>query len=155
MADVSGSLDVGSGFGIGSGAARVASAILFLQASTNAMDVFSAVNSSPWTAENFSGDAAKNASVREYVWHGVGLTVFYIMGASILAKSPWPIIGGGITLGYMYWLYNRALARGQQSGSQGWGYSGATPADQAQAHAQEAAAAERIATSTVLWSAAG
>ena len=78
-------LDVGSGFGFGSDAARVGAAILFLQASTNAMDVFSAVNSSPWTAENFGGDQAKSASVREYVWHGIGLTVFYIAGASILA----------------------------------------------------------------------
>ena len=42
-------LDVGSGFGLGSDAARIGAAILFLQASTNAMDVFSAVNSSPWT----------------------------------------------------------------------------------------------------------
>src|SRR6516162_10581117 len=113
-------LDVGSGFGFGSDAARIGAAILFLQASTNAMDVFSAVNSSPWTAENFGGDQLKNESVREYVWHGVGLTVFYIVGASVLAKSAWPLIGGGITLGYMYWLYSRALERGAARGSAGW-----------------------------------
>jgi hypothetical protein len=113
-------LDVGSGFGFGSDAARVGAAILFLQASTNAMDVFSAVNSSPWTAENFGGDQTKNASVREYVWHGVGLTVFYITGAAILARSWWPIVGGGITLVYMWWLYSRALARGAARQSQGW-----------------------------------
>jgi len=113
-------LDVGSGFGLGSDAARVGAAILFLQASTNAMDVFSAVDSSPWTAENFGGDPAKNASVQEYVWHGVGLTVFYVVGASVLARSMWPIIGGGITLAYMYWLYSRALERGQARGSASW-----------------------------------
>ena len=113
-------LDVGSGFGLGSDAARVGAAILFLQASTNAMDVFSAVNSSPWTAENFGGDEHKSASVREYVWHGVGLTIFYVVGASVLARSPWPIIGGGITLAYMYWLYTRALERGAARGSEGW-----------------------------------
>jgi hypothetical protein len=84
------------------------------------MDVFSAVNSSPWTAENFAGDLQKNESVREYVWHGVGLTVFYIVGASVLAKSAWPLIGGGITLVYMYFLYTRALERGAARGSQGW-----------------------------------
>jgi hypothetical protein len=114
-------LDVGSGFGLGSDAARVGAAILFLQASTNAMDVFSAVNSSPWTAENFGGDQAKSASVREYVWHGVGLTVFYIVGASVLARSWWPIFGGGVTLAYMYFLYSRALERGAARQSQGWG----------------------------------
>lgn len=118
-------LDIGSGFGLGSDARRIAAAILFLQASTNSMDVFSAVNSSPWTAESFSGDPVKNASVREYVWHGVGLTVFYITGAAVLAKSWWPIIGGGITLGYMYWLYSRALDRGAARHSTGW--SSATP----------------------------
>jgi hypothetical protein len=122
-------LDVGSGFGLGSDAARIAGAILFLQASTNAMDVFSAVNSSPWTAENFSGDEAKAASVQEYVWHGVGLTIFYVVAASVLAKSPWPVIGGGITLAYMYWLYQRALRRGAARGSTGWGpASSTTPA---------------------------
>ena len=113
-------LSVGSGFGLGSDAARIAAAILFLQASTNAMDVFSAVNSSPWTAENFSGDESKNASVREYVWHGVGLTIFYVVGASVLARSPWPVIGGGITLAYMFWLYRRALERGAARGSSDW-----------------------------------
>jgi hypothetical protein len=128
-------LDVGSGFGLGSDAARVGAAILFLQASTNAMDVFSAVNSSPWTAENFGGDPTKSASVQEYVWHGVGLTVFYVVGASVLAKSAWPIIGGGITLGYMYWLYSRALNRGQARGSVSW-----TPPAQAQAGQASSAA---------------
>ena len=113
-------LNVGSGFSLGSDAARVGAAILFLQASTNAMDVFSAVNSSPWTAENFGGDQAKSASVQEYVWHGVGLTVFYVVGASVLARSPWPIVGGGITLAYMYWLYRRALERGAARQSTGW-----------------------------------
>lgn len=117
-------LDVGAGFGLGSDAARIGAAILFLQASTNAMDVFSAVNSSPWTAENFGGDASKSASVREYVWHGVGLTIFYVVGASVLAKSPWPVVGGGITLAYMYWLYQRALTRGEARQSQGWGPAG-------------------------------
>jgi hypothetical protein len=124
-------LDVGSGFGFGSDAARVGAAILFLQASTNAMDVFSAVNSSPWTAENFGGDQTKNASVREYVWHGIGLTVFYIGGASVLARSWWPVIGGGITLVYMWWLYHRALERGAARQSQGW--SSQTPPRAAQA----------------------
>jgi hypothetical protein len=111
---------VGTGFSLDGGAARVGAAILFLQASTNAMDVFSAVNSSPWTAENFGGDQAKSASVQEYVWHGVGLTIFYVVGASVLARSAWPLIGGGITLGYMWWLYRRALQRGAARSSTGW-----------------------------------
>ena len=132
-------LDVGSGFGLGSDAARIGAAILFLQASTNAMDVFSAVNSSPWTAENFGGDQLKNESVREYVWHGVGLTVFYIVGASVLAKSAWPLIGGGITLGYMYWLYSRALDRARARQSTGWA-DGQPQAQAGQTNSRPAAA---------------
>jgi hypothetical protein len=132
-------LDVGSGFGLGSDAARVGAAILFLQASTNAMDVFSAVNSSPWTAENFGGDQTKNASVREYVYHGIGLTVFYIVGASVLAKSAWPLVGGGITLAYMYFLYSRALQRGAARGSAGWS---APQADSGQSNSNGAPAGQ-------------
>jgi hypothetical protein len=113
---------IGTGFSAGD-AKRMGAALLFLQASTNAMDVFSAVNSSPWTAENFGGDEAKAASVKEYVWHGIGLTIFYVLGATILSGSIWPVIGGGITLGYMYWLYWRAVKRGQQNNSTGWGSS--------------------------------
>jgi hypothetical protein len=111
---------IGTGFS-GNDARRMGAALLFLQASTNAMDVFSAVNSSPWTAENFGGDQQKASSVQEYVWHGVGLTIFYLLGATVLSGSIWPIIGGGITLAYMYWLYNRALKRGAANDSQGWG----------------------------------
>ena len=101
-------------------AARAMSAVLFIQASTNAMDVFSALNSSPWTAESFAGDQAKRDACMEYVKHSLAVTAFYCFSAAILAKNVWPIIGWAIAAIYMYWLYTRALARGQAAGSQGW-----------------------------------
>jgi|SRR5215469_2075950 len=92
-------------------------AILFIQSGTNAYDAYSAVNSSPWTAENVGGDAEKAASMREYCYHAIVITSIYSIGGATIAKSWWPIIGGGIAGGYMYWLYQRALKRGFDAGS--------------------------------------
>lgn len=115
------SLDIGGGFGLGSDSNRVASAILFIQASTNAMDVYSALNSSPWTAQSFGADPEKRRACMEYVHHSLAVTAFYSFAAAALAKSWWPIIGWAIASTYMYWLYTRALARAQATGSTDWG----------------------------------
>lgn len=114
-------MELGSG-----GASRGLSAILFIQASTNAMDVFSALNSSPWTAESFAGDQAKRDACMEYVRHSLAVTAFYCFSAAALAHNIWPIIGWALAAIYMYWLYTRALARGQASGSQNWSDPGFT-----------------------------
>lgn len=105
---------------LGGDAARVGSAILFLQASTNALDVFSALNSSPWTAESFAGDKQKADACREYVRHSVAVTSFYAVAAALLARNVWPIVGTALALAYMIWLYNRALARGLANNSHSW-----------------------------------
>jgi len=95
-------------------------AILFITSATNALDVFSATNSSPWTAENFGGDEEKVASLREYVMHAIILTgVTNAIGAA-LARSAWPLVGAVVASGYMWWLYERAVRRGMESGSDGW-----------------------------------
>lgn len=95
-------------------------AILFIASATNALDVFSATNSSPWTAENFGGDKEKVDSLKEYVTHAVVLTgVTNIIGA-IIAGSIWPIVGAFAASSYMWWLYERAIKRGMDSGSMDW-----------------------------------
>ena len=97
-----------------------ASALLFLASSTYAMDAFSALNSSPWTAESFSaGDPAKEKACKEYVYHAIGFCAVYAVASAALARSLWPIIGMGVTLVYMYWLYMRALKRGAEKGASG------------------------------------
>lgn len=103
-----------------SDAERGLSALLFIQASTNALDVYSALNSSPWTAQSFGADPEKRAACMEYVHHSIGVTAFYAIAAAAIAKNPWPIIGMVIADGYMYWLYKRALDRAQESGSTSW-----------------------------------
>lgn len=92
-------------------------AILFMAAGTNAYDAYSAVNSSPWTAETVGGDEKKAHSMREYCYHAVVITTVYSLGGAMIAESWWPIIGGGIAGLYMYWLYMRALKRGFDEGS--------------------------------------
>ena len=114
--------------GLGTDARRVASAILFIQASTNAMAVYSALNSSPWTAQSFGADPEKAKACKEYVWHSIGVTSFYAVAAALLSRNAWPVIGAGIASVYMYWLYDRALGRARESGSTSWGDSGSRPA---------------------------
>jgi hypothetical protein len=97
-----------------------AAAILFVTSVNNAIDVFSATNSSPWTAENFGGDPEKVASLREYVAHAIALTaITNIIGAGV-ARSVWPLAGATLASAYMWWLYERAVKRGMVSGSDGW-----------------------------------
>lgn len=113
------------GLGLG-GSERAISAILFIQASTNALDVYSALNSSPWTAQSFGADPEKRDACMEYVHHSIGVTAFYAIAASLIARNPWPIIGMVIADAYMYWLYSRALNRAQDSGSTSWDDPGAS-----------------------------
>jgi hypothetical protein len=106
------------------GPGQAIAGLLFMQAGTLAMDVYSAVNSSPWTAENFGADPSKAKSCREYVYHAIGLTFFYSAIGSVLARSWWPIIGASVMSVYMYWLYNRALMRGATTNATGWSQAG-------------------------------
>lgn len=99
---------------------RVGGAILFLAAGTNVMDIYSALMSSPWTAENFGADEEKAASCREYLAHSIGWTSFYCISAAIIAESWWPVAGLVMSNAYMYWIYQRALARGEEAASEGW-----------------------------------
>lgn len=95
-------------------------AVLFVSSVNNAIDIFSATNSSPWTAENFGGDEEKVASLREYVMHAVILTAITNVIGALVARSLWPLIGASLACAYMWWLYERAVKRGMESGSEGW-----------------------------------
>lgn len=95
-------------------------AVLFVTSVNNAIDIFSATNSSPWTAENFGGDADKVASLREYVTHAIILTAITNVIGAIVARNIWPLVGSGLACAYMWWLYERAVRRGMESGSTEW-----------------------------------
>jgi hypothetical protein len=100
--------------------ARALAAVLFVQASTNVVDVFSATNSSPWTAESFGGDAKKAQSCWGYVKHGLFVSAFYSLLAAFIARSWWPVLGYLVAASYMTWLYYRALTRAMADGSSAW-----------------------------------
>jgi hypothetical protein len=99
---------------------RAVGGLLFIAAATNAMDAYSALNSSPWTAESFGGDPDKARSCRRYVMHSVAVTSFYGLAAGIIAASWWPIVGTLVANVYMYYLYSKALQKAGESGSTGW-----------------------------------
>lgn len=107
------------GLNPGSGGNAVA-AILLLQALTNVFDTASALNSSPWTSENFGADPEKARSCREYVLHSVVWSSSMCGLAAYIARSWWPLLGAGLANAYLYWLYERALSRGASAGTRGW-----------------------------------
>lgn len=87
---------------------------------TNVIDVFSATNSSPWTAENFGGDEEKVRSLREYVYHAMALSALTNGIAAVISREVWPLAGAALATAYMWWLYERAVRRGMEAGSDGW-----------------------------------
>lgn len=97
---------------------NASAAILFMQSGMYALDAYSSVNSSPWTAETVGGDEQKAKSMKGYCIHATALAAIYAVSAAIIAESWWPIFGATLTLVYMGWLYNRALKRGFDEGSQ-------------------------------------
>jgi hypothetical protein len=114
-------LDIGGGFGLGGdGAGNFAAAMLFIQASTNTLDVASALNSSPWTAQSFGSDPEKAKACMHYVYQSMGLSAFYCFSAAFIARSWWPIFGYSIAAGYMFYLYTDALNKAQKTGSTSW-----------------------------------
>lgn len=109
---------------VGGSNRKVLSALLFMAASTNALDVYSALNSSPWTAESFGGDPEKAKACKHYVYHSIAVTSFYGVTAGVIAHNWWPIIGTILANIYMYRLYYNALQKAQKSGSEGWDDAG-------------------------------
>lgn len=99
---------------------RAVGALLFMTSAMTTLDAYSTLNSSPWTSENFGADPDKAKSCREYVRHAVIFSTVYAGAAAVIAGSLWPILGSAVANGYLVWLYERALARGQAAGTTGW-----------------------------------
>jgi hypothetical protein len=105
-----------TGFG---GSDHVADAIAFGVAADLVYNVFSATNSSPQTTELFAGE--RSATMWKYVKLG-GLQGAVLVGImAVRGKSVWPILGGLVAGGAMWWMYRHALQEGTkaQAGT-GW-----------------------------------
>lgn len=107
----------------GAGTGQALGALLFLQAGMTTLDAYSTLMSSPWTAENFGGDAGKTASARGYYRKAVGFSMGYSLAAGYLARSVMPLVGAVIANAYLVYEYETAIARGAKSNSKGWGNS--------------------------------
>ncbi len=93
---------------------------LAMVASAESFNIFSAMNSSPWTAENFGADEAKAKSCKQYVVVSVAANTGLGIGASLLAGNAWPLIGTTAVSALMVVIYWRALERGMRANSTGW-----------------------------------
>src|SRR5271157_3409967 len=95
-------------------------ALLFIASATNALDVFSAVNSSPWTAYNFANDEDAQKALKYYVMHAIIITALTNVGGAIIARRFWPVMGAAVASAYMYWLYEDAISKGKADQVEGW-----------------------------------
>lgn len=93
---------------------------LFVLAAAESFNVYSAFCSSPWTVENVGADDAKGRSAMMYSTLAGAANVGLGLGASLLAKSWWPLVGTSAVTVIMTFIYRRALAKAQSSGSYGW-----------------------------------
>lgn len=96
---------------------RGVAAMLFLTSGMNVLDVYGAVNSSPWTAETVTGgDPIKEKSLKRYCTHAIGNAAFYGISSAVIAgPDMWyfPVIGTIVETMYMTWLYWDAVRRGR------------------------------------------
>jgi hypothetical protein len=103
--------------------------VLLLQAGQYTMDVMSALQSSPWTAENVGADAEKAESLKFYLRNALVVSTVYCAGAAYLAESWWPVIGSVINNAYLLYIYNQAIAKAKVSAANGstpeWGMGNA------------------------------
>lgn len=83
-------------------------------------EIFSSLMSSPWTCENFGADPEKAKSAREYMWISFLNALVLGIGFSLIAKSPFPLIGVMAVAIFFVIIYSRALKKGATSGSTGW-----------------------------------
>ena len=106
--------------GVGFGYLNPEGAALMLTTLGLGFEVMSAMNSSPWTAENFGADEAKAASCWKYTLQATAINAAMGAGASILTKTWWPLIGTSVVSVYMGWTYRQALNRGMAAGNTDW-----------------------------------
>ncbi len=93
--------------------------LLFLEGVGQGYNVISATNSSPQTTEVY-GDGPRLNSLMKWVWIGHAQVLVFMGLASIIARSFWPLIGGGLVVGTMHCCYSHARTcakRGSSSSS--------------------------------------
>lgn len=93
-------------------AARTTTAIAFMVAVGESYNVMSALNSSPWSAENFTEDDEMVASLMKYVHWTAAICVTMGAVASYIDRTIWPLVGTVSVTILAWWLYARAARLG-------------------------------------------
>lgn len=92
------------------GEVHASDAIAFGVAADLVYNVFSATNSSPQTTELFAAD--RSATLWKYVKAGGVQSAILVGIMAWRGKSIWPVIGGGLAGGMMWFMYAHALKAG-------------------------------------------
>jgi hypothetical protein len=95
-------------------------AMLFLEGGLYVMDAFGALNSSPWTSENFGADPVKAQSARYYVMQALIVSNVYSGIAAIISHRIWPLLGSALNSTFLWYTYRNALNRAMSTGATGW-----------------------------------
>lgn len=108
------------------GTRRAIAGLLFLEGVGQGYNVISATNSSPQTTEVF-GDERRRRSLMKWVGIGLGQLFAFMALASIIARSWWPLIGGGMVAGVMGWSYRHASRCAERQHGLGLSETAVTP----------------------------
>lgn len=95
---------------------KALAAILFLEGVGQGYNVISATNSSPQTTEVY-GNGPRLASLMKWNWIGYAQVIAFMTIASAIARSLWPLVGGGLVVGVMSWCYGYAKRCAQADGN--------------------------------------
>lgn len=93
---------------------------LFILASAESFNVYSAFCSSPWTIRNVGADGEKGQTAMQYAAMAGAANIGLGLGASLLARSWWPLVGTAAVTVVMTLIYRHALREAQRTGSAGW-----------------------------------
>lgn len=93
------------------GGPQALQALLFTTGALYALDTFSSLHSSPYTAEVRGGDPENAARVRHYVNISIGVSLGMGIIASAIARTAWPLVGAVASTAGMWWTYDHALKR--------------------------------------------
>lgn len=92
--------------------ARTTTAVAFMVAVGESFNVMSALNSSPWSAENFTADDEMTSSLMKYIKWTAGVCVTMGAVATYIDGTPWPLVGTVTVTILAWWLYDRAAKIG-------------------------------------------
>jgi hypothetical protein len=88
---------------------RALAALLFITYALAALDAFSSVHSSPYTAEVRGGEPTNAERVWRYAKISAAVAAVLGIGGVAISGKAWPLVGVTVGGGFMLYLYRYAL----------------------------------------------